>query len=503
MGRTARITRIVRSRPAKIVGGLLVVLLGVMVFRAETMPSRQEPATKLTDDAPVDADAVAKHLGAVIGMRTISEATRDAPPEELAKLHAWLRATYPRTHEKLAREPIGDGGSALYTWAGPPTVGGKTKPPMILCAHLDVVPVEGKESDWAHPPFEGVVADGFVWGRGALDDKLAVVGIMEAIESLLAEGFTPDRTVYIAFGHDEEIGGTHGAQKIVDVLAARGVHAGFALDEGGAITHGIFPGLRSDVATVAIAEKGFLTVDLKVDMPGGHSSTPRPDTAVTVLTRGLARLDDRKMPAHLSAETAPWIPFIAPEQSFGMKLALANLWITRPLVERALEKSPPSDAAMRTTIALTGLTAGLKDNVIPAQASAMVNFRILPGDTTEDAVRHVREVVADDRVRVEPREESRREPSPMSSIDDAAFHALARSIREVSDDTIVAPIVTLGATDGRYYHRVATNVYRFLPAHLEAQDLARVHGKDERARVSDVALAVRFYRRFLRLVASP
>jgi carboxypeptidase PM20D1 len=473
-----------------------------MVVRAETMPSRQESVTKLSGDPPVDADATAKRLGALIGMRTISEATRDAPPEELAKLHAWLRATYPRTHEALTREPIGDGGSALYTWSSPNAVGGKSKPPIILCAHLDVVPVEGKESEWTHPPWAGEIADGFVWGRGALDDKLAVVGIMEAIESLLAEGFAPDRTVYVAFGQDEEIGGTRGATKIVDALAARGVHADFALDEGGVITHGIFPGVRSDVATIAIAEKGFLTVDLKVELPGGHSSTPRPDTAVTVLTRALARLADQKMPARLSPETAPWIPFIAPEQSFGLKLALANLWITRPLVERALEKSPPSDAAMRTTTAVTGLTAGLKDNVIPAQASAMVNFRILPGDTTEDAVRHVREVVADDRVRVEPREDSRREPSPMSSIDGPAFHALARSIREVSDDTIVAPIVTLGATDGRYYHRVAQDVYRFIPAHLEAQDLSRVHGRDERARVSDVALAVRFYRRFLRLVAS-
>jgi carboxypeptidase PM20D1 len=491
--------RLLRSRPVKLGLGALGLLLLVMVVRAETMPSRQLAVTPLTGDAPVDANVVGQRLGALIRKKTVSESDGKAPRQELDALRAWLEATYPRTHAELghAETFVDDSqiGQLLYTWKPKAP---SNKAPIILIAHLDVVPVDGDPKTWTHPPFEGEVADGFVWGRGALDDKLAVVGIFEAIESLLSQEFSPDRTVYVALGEDEEISGTHGASKIAAALKAQGVQAELALDEGGAITQGIIPGVTADVATIAIAEKGYLTLDLGVDMTGGHSSTPRPETAVTVLTRATTRLSENKLPAHLDTETVPWIPFIAPEQSFGMKVALANLWLTRPLVERTLGKKPASDATMRTTTAVTGITTGVKDNVIPAHASAVVNFRVLPGQTTQGVTEEVRALIADDRVKIVPREASRTEPSPMSSTTSAGYDLVARTIRELDDHILVMPIVTLGATDGRYYTGVARDVYRFTPAHLTGDDLARIHGKDERASLTDVSLAVRFYRQFLR-----
>jgi carboxypeptidase PM20D1 len=507
-GRRASRLRFLRSRPAKLVGGALALLLVVMVVRAETMPSRQPQVQRLTTDAPVDVPVVATHLSEIIRFRTVSEAGGKVPREELDRLRAWLEKTYPRTHAALSHtETFADDsqvGQLLYTWKGAARPDGAAqKPPIILIAHLDVVPVDGDPATWTHPPFAGEIADGYVWGRGALDDKLAAVGIFEAIESLLAQGFSPDRTVYIALGEDEELYGTHGGSKIAQALEAAGVHAELALDEGGAITHGIIPGVTADVATIAIAEKGYLTLDLTVDMSGGHSSTPRPETAVTVLTRATTRLTENKLPAHLDTDTVPWIPFIAPEQSFGMKVALANLWLTRPIVERVLAKKPASDATLRTTTAVTGLTSGVKDNVIPAHASAVVNFRVLPGETTRGVTEAVRATIDDERVHVEPREVSRTEPSPMSSVTSPGYELIARTIREVDDSVLVMPIVTLGATDGRYYTRVADNVYRFLPARLMAEDLGRIHGKDERASLTDLTTAVRFYRQFVKSACSP
>jgi carboxypeptidase PM20D1 len=397
-------------------------------------------------------------------------------------------------HQALTREKVGEA-AALYTWAGQdPSLA-----PLLLLAHQDVVPVEpGTEDAWTHPAFAGDVADGFVWGRGTLDDKVGVVGILEAIESLLEEGFVPRRTILLAFGHDEEISGAKGAGRIVTLLESRHVTPVVALDEGGPITEGIVPGIAAPVAVIGVSEKGYLTIELSVSVPGGHTSTPPPTGAIGVLGAAIAKLEANPMPANLGGAMEEFARYVAPEMAFGLRFVFANAWITRPLLVRALAAAPATNASIRTTTAVTIFNAGVKDNVIPASAKATVNFRVLPGDTSETVLAHVRRVVDDERVQIAVDKASLSEPSPTSSSDSEAFRTLARSIREVFPGVIVAPSLFLGATDGRKYVPIAKDVYRFLPIKMNAEDLKRLHGKNERVGVPAFADAVRFYRCFAR-----
>jgi carboxypeptidase PM20D1 len=467
----------------------------VLVAGATTMPSRQPAVVSLPRDAlVVDGDAVAAKLAAIVKRKTVS-ASLDlpSPPEELDALHADLAEAFPKVHAALAREVIGDH-SLLYTWKG----SDPARKPIILCAHMDVVPVEpGTEAAWTHPAFDGVVEGGFVWGRGTLDDKGSLVAILAAVDALLAEGFAPARTVYLAFGQDEEISGRNGAARIVETLASRGVRAELALDEGSAIVEGVVTDVPAPVAAIGIAEKGYLSVDLTSEVPGGHSSTPARDNALTVLARAVERLQSEPMPARIDGATAQFFAWAAPEMRFGPRLALANTWVTGPLVRKMLSTSPTLGASIRTTTAVTVFHAGVKDNVVPATARATVNFRVLPGDTTGDVLAHVSHVIDDARITASPQAGSRTEPSRVSQVDARGFGLLARTVREVFPGTVVAPSLVLGATDGRYYAQVADDVYRFFPFRLGALDIKRIHGKDERIAVATLADGVRFYRRFV------
>jgi carboxypeptidase PM20D1 len=330
-----------------------------------------------------------------------------------------------------------------------------------------------------------------------MDDKAGVVGILEAIERMLARDVTPKRTVIIALGHDEEVAGKRGAVPMVERLAQRGVRAAFALDEGGAIASGLVPKLGSPVALIGVTEKGYATVNFTVEAKGGHSGQPPPTTSVGILSAAITKLEARPMPPRLDGAMREMVAWLAPEMPFGPRAALTNLWLAEPLVLEVFAHAPATNASIRTTMAATMFHAGVKDNVIPASAKATVNFRILPGDSSAGVLAHVRDVVADDKVRIEIEQSSVAEPSPVSRTTAEGFVAIARTVREVFPGTLVAPSLTLGATDGRHYTRIADDVYRFLPMPVSPTDLARVHGTNERIGVAALGDAVRFYERLL------
>jgi len=484
-----------RPRRVLSVAALGVLLaVGFVGARTATLPSRQ-PTPRPLADAPVDAAAAAEHLAGALRCKTISAPPSEARPEaELARLHEHLRASFPLVHERLVLEKINDFG-LLYTWKGSDAAA----PPYVLLSHQDVVPIEESTAgDWTHPPFDGVVADGFVWGRGALDDKVGVVAILESVEALLREGFQPRRTVVLAFGHDEEQAGVEGAGGLASALVERGVHAEFVLDEGGPITMGVVPGVRAPVAVVGVSEKGYVTVELTATTPGGHSSTPPRDTAVSVLARAVERVQGSPMPASVERGVGKFADFIAPEMAFGYRLVFSNRTLFGPLLGAVLSGGQATNATIRTTTAATVFQAGVKDNVLPATARALVNFRIVPGDTSAAVLAHVNRVIEDPRVVARPLPETLNEPSPVSSTDSRAFARIAQTVRDVFPDTLVAPSTFIGATDGRLYTRVAPDTYRFLPVPLTSQDIGRIHGKDERIAVADLANAVRFYRQLMR-----
>jgi carboxypeptidase PM20D1 len=472
--------------------GVLGIFLGVIAFRTLNFTSRQlniQPVEKIR----LDRDALLQRLSEAIQYRTITNRAIDSGGFEFQRFHDFLAKSFPRVHERLSKQRIG-GHSLFYSWNGKDS---RLKP-ILLMAHMDVVPVDpATESSWHHPPFSGRVAGGYIWGRGTMDDKGSVMAIMEAAENLLASGFEPQRTIYLAFGHDEEVGGNSGAANIAAVLRSRRVELEFVLDEGLNILKGIISGVSSPVALVGIAEKGYLSIRLTVEAAGGHSSVPPADTAIEVMSRALHKLLAVPFSSQLNGPARQMFEFLGPEMAWTKRLALANLWLFDPLVRKQLASSPLTNAAIRTTLAPTIITSGIQENVLPTKAAAVINLRILPGETIAGTIEHVRKAIDDPKVQLTPLP-VRMEPSSVSDTEAQSFKLLHRTIRQIAPDTIVAPSLLVAATDSRHYAALTRNIYRFLPITLRPDDAKRYHGVDERISIEDYERCVRFYAQLMR-----
>jgi len=474
--------------------GLVALLAAVLVVNTLRQGSRQVVVPALQALA-VDKAAVAESMAMAVRAKTVSGLLDPAGVAlEFDALHAHLRKRYPLVHATMEREVVG-AHSLLYTWRGSDA----QAKPILLLAHQDVVPVApGTESLWKKPPFAGVVEEGLVWGRGTLDNKSNLITQMEAAEMLLKAGFKPRRTVYLAFGHDEEVGGRLGAVPTVALLKQRGVKLEYVLDEGLAVTEGILPGVKQPLALIGLAEKGILSLRLTATAAPGHSSMPPAagNSAIGMLSAALTRLDNNPMPGGIQGAAAELFATVAPELPFGQRLAMSNLWLLKPVVENMLGKGASTNAMMRTTTALTIVNAGNKENVLPGKAEAVVNFRILPGDTSESVIAHVKRAIADPRIEVQPISAAAEASSVSSSTADA-YRLIERTVREVFPDSLVAPGLVLAGTDSRHFESIAEQTYRFMPIRFKSEDLTRVHGTDERISIDQLADMVRFYHRLL------
>lgn len=475
------------------VGVALVLLAGLVSARTALYRPAEELGVERAPFVAVPAGS-AERLAGAVRIQTISSADHGhADSGAFGRLHAHLAGAFPRVHATLRRELVNER-SLLFTWPG-------TDPslnPLLLMGHLDVVPVEpGTEEKWQQPPFSGAVADGFVWGRGSIDNKSTVVGTLEAVEMLLAEGFRPKRTIYLAYGHDEETGGAQGAGKIAELLKNRQVRLDMVLDEGGVIGDGLLPGISSPVAFVGVAEKGFATVELSVEGAGGHSSLPPRQSTVGILSAAITRLEANQMPARIEGATRQLFDTVGPRFPLTQRAIFANLWLTKPLVQRRLEANPSTNAMVRTTTAVTVFQAGSKDNVLPTSARASINFRVLPGDTVASVLDHVRRVVDDDRVEARIAGTFQSEPSAISSRNSQSFRTLQATIQSLAPDVVVAPYLVVVVTDARYFAEISSNVFRFLPLRLTSNDLERMHGIDERISIDQYENAIRLYRQLL------
>ncbi|MBL8376838.1 MAG: M20 family peptidase [Burkholderiales bacterium] len=482
----------------RFVAGLLVavlVLVGVLLGNTWRQGSVQVSVTPLAPLA-VDAGAVAQSMAAAVRARTVSGLADPTGSEAaFAALQAHLRERYPLVHAQLKREVIG-AHSLLFTWPGSDT----SAKPIALLAHQDVVPVApGTEALWQHQPFAGVIADGHVWGRGTLDNKVNLITQLEAVETLLKAGYKPRRGALFFFGHDEEVGGREGAVQAVAMLRQRGVRLEFVLDEGLAITDGVLAGVKAPLALIGLAEKGGVSLKLTAKAPPGHSSMPPAASgasAIGMLSAALNQLDRHPVEGGIRGVAAGMFAVVAPELPLAQRVPLANLWLFRPVVESMLARGAATNAMLRTTTALTMVNAGNRPNVLPGDATAVVNFRLLPGDSSASVTEHVRRVIADERIAIEVLGNPA-EPSRISAADAAGFRLIERSIREVFPQALVAPGLVLAGTDSRHFEPIADNVYRFMPIRFASADLARVHGTDERIAVDQLAGMVRFYHRLL------
>jgi carboxypeptidase PM20D1 len=483
----------------------LGLLVAVLVVKAAMLSPPDHDIPPAPDVPAVDADTVAGHMAALVQARTVSLVKHDGSPEpaadpaEFERLHAKLRELYPRVHETLQVEPVATH-SRLYRWPGTDP----SLPPVLFAAHLDVVPVEpGTEENWTHPAFAGAIEDGFVWGRGAIDDKLGVVGLMDAVESLLAEGYAPKRTVLLAFGHDEEVGGHGGAQQIAARLQERGVAPWFVFDEGGALVLDAIPTLDKPTAFVGVSEKGYASFELVVVDEGGHSNSPPPTGAIGRLARAVVRLEEQQMDTDIRGATGLMLDAIAPHVGLALRVPLANRWLLEPALEAFTASDPAGNPTVRTTTAVTIFEAGVADNVLASRARAVVNFRLLPGDTVADVEAHIREVIGDNGIAISCFGTCT-EPSATAPVDDGRFALIEASINQVYPDAVVAPYLVIGGTDARHYQPLAEDnaAYRFLPLRMRPEDRSRLHGTDERIAVQDLEDGVRFYMILLKNSAS-
>ncbi|MCB0705018.1 MAG: M20 family peptidase [Saprospiraceae bacterium] len=469
---------------------LLIVLSLLIWFNTFRFTSRQLAVEPLA--AEMLPDSLANRFAKAIRFPTISSVS-GVDTIAFRGLDSLLIEQFPLVHQQLNFQRINEF-SRVYHWSGTDAL----LEPMLLLAHLDVVPAENSEQ-WMHPPFSGNIEDGFIWGRGTLDDKLSAWAILETLESLLKTDFQPKRGIYIAFGHDEETSGEWGAASIAASFEEKGLHFAFVLDEGLVILENALEGLKSPVAMIGIAEKGICTLNVSVDLEtGGHSMMPPPETAVGILAQAITNLQENPLPASIDGAAGRFFDYIGPEMNGLEKVVMANRWLTSGLLVGKLEDDPAANAMLRTTMAPTMIRGGVRSNILPTRTSAKVNVRIIPGESVESVLAYCRSIVDDSRVRIQLDSTiSYNDPSKVSDIDVFGFQLIQRTCLEIYPDIIVAPSLVIGYTDSRNYQDLSDQIYRFCPVQIDRSDLVRIHGSNERIEVSAYLNMIRFYRRLI------
>lgn len=459
---------------------LLIAVLLFNTFRAKPWPVMPSPAAQ----APLP-DSAAQHLSRAIQIPTISISDSSAVDTAAFKLFgSFIDQSYPLIHTHLSKTVIKDF-SYVYEWKG----SDPSLLPIILMSHYDVVPVEPASiGKWTQGPFSGAITGSLIWGRGSLDDKFGVISILEGTEAMLRKGFAPKRTIYLCFGHDEEIRG-QGAMAIAEYLSRKNIRAEMVLDEGGQITEEKIKDVKRPVAFIGVAEKGYASFELMVEKEGGHSSIPPRETAIDILTAALQRLRSKTPPTKLTPQIKEVIRRVSPSSNdFINRMAGANQWLLEGISERVIAAQPEGSAMIHTTIVPTVIESGVKDNVIPSMAKAIVNCRILTGENAQTVEAFIKEAIHDERVQIRKLGKLNSDPSPATSIDSPAFKRIESAIYKNIPAVIPVPYQMVGGTDSRHYRRISDGIVNFLPM----TDAQGFHGINERVTLRDLQRGVNF-----------
>ncbi|MCX6211961.1 MAG: M20/M25/M40 family metallo-hydrolase [Bacteroidetes bacterium] len=468
---------------AVFIGVVLLAIVGIVLFKTlSNTPGAHQKSSELT---PLTKEAIA-HMTEAIQIKT--ETPNDAYEFDTATFFAYrkfLEKSYPLVHKNLPRTVV-DSFNYIYEWKGTDT----SILPMVLMAHYDVVPVEASAVKlWHAAPYGGEVKEGYIWGRGVIDDKSSMIEILEAAEAQLAKGFQPKQTILLCFGADEESSGK-GATAVVKYFKSKNQRFDIVVDEGGEISTEDMKEVKRPIASIGVGEKGYVTLILTVQIAGGHSSIPAKSTAIDILSKGLYQLRQNQMPAKLTPPIRAYLERVSSyTENFGKKMALSNLWLFEKQVLSSMSDAPSSNAMVRTTIVPTILNSGVRDNVIPTYATAYVNSRILPGETQKDVYNFVEKTVNDTNIKITYYHNYSTMPSPTTDINSKAFKRVENAIIAVVDDVIVAPMVMLGASDSRNYREVSDGVINFTPI----TNGKGYHGIDERMLVTDFQKGIHFF----------
>lgn len=469
-------------------GVLLLALIAVLLFNTFRFnPASESSKPSITINK---YDTAALHLSQALQIKTVSFGdTLPIDTAEFIKFRTFMETTYPLMHQKLEKKSF-NLFSYVFTWKGKDT----TLAPYVLMAHTDVVPVEAiAESKWSYPSFSGTIDKDTIWGRGAVDDKGSAIAIMEAVELSLQENIQPNRTIYLCFGHDEEISGKRGAAIFSKWFDSSNIKPALVLDEGGMVDTEKFKATGRPVAVVGTGEKGYTNIDLTVEIPGGHSSTPMKETAIDILNKAIVKVRAKQMPALIAPPVQDLLNRTSAGESFFTKMVMANMWLFKGSVIKKMEASNQTNAMVHTTLVPTIVKAGIKDNVIPSIAKATFNSRILPGQTSDDVVAFVIKAINDERVIVKKQTISLFEASATTSADHPTFKKIEGLTQQVLPNVLVSPYLVVGATDSRYFRPFSESVLNFSPM----QNVKGFHGIDERLGKEDLNRMITFYKLFI------
>lgn len=465
-------------------------------YRASTFyVDQQYHPQKQTIRVEVNQATVIENFSKAIQIATVSQ-DYPAPvtPAPFLAFHQHLQNSFPKVHQ-FAQRTIINKYSLVYKFQGSDT---HLKPALFM-GHMDVVPVDqATKNKWTHDAFAGVIDNEKIWGRGALDDKATVMALMEAMELSLKEGKQPKRTIYFAFGHDEEVGGSQGAKIIAEYFQQQKVSFEFVLDEGGAILKGYIKNVQQSVGIIGIAEKGFMNIRLIAERPGGHSSMPPENTGPGILAAAIVKLEQNKFPSTLRYTNLTF-DAIGSYADFKTRFAMANQWLTAPLIKKKLLADQSKAAGLRTTTATTMMKGSSKSNILPTKASVVVNFRILPGETWQTVLATVKSIVNDERVSYEVFMNNN--PSKVSSTDSKGYKWISQTIREFEPDSLVAPYLVMGGTDSKYFYPLTDSVYRFLMIKLTPDVQKTIHGIDEHIKIEDYVEGIQYFHELFRKVS--
>lgn len=469
-------------------GAALLLLLAIILVR--TLSFRPRAGVTPSDESiSFDGDRAIENLRALVRCKTVSRYTHDEEDDgEFRRLLELLPTLYPNVFATCTYRELPDR-AILFHWKG-----SGEGDPAVLMAHYDVVPVD--PAGWTRPPFDAVMEDGVIWGRGTLDTKVTFGSALFAVDHLIAEGFVPTRDVYLAFSGGEEVNGP-GATHIVDLFEQEGIRPSLVLDEGGAVVEGVFPGVSAPCGMIGIAEKGMMDVAYETKSQGGHASAPKPHTPVGILARACCRVENDPFPSHLTRPVSEMFDTLGRHSSFLYRMIFANLWCFSPVLDLICKKSGGElNALMRTTVAFTRMQGSQASNVIPPEASMVSNIRLNPQDRMESALARLKKTVGDDTVTF--RVIQGMDPSRISETKCEGYDIVARAVASTWRGAIVSPYLMVQCSDSRHWGRISDRVYRFSAMDLTSAERATIHGNDEHIRVETVLRAAEFYIRLLR-----
>ncbi len=467
---------------------LVAVFFAVILIRAALFRPKTQPVTS-SEPVSFNRDAAVKALAELVKCKTVS---RNDPAlednEEFDKLTGLLPGLYPRVFEACTLRQLPDR-ALLFRWPGK-----CSEKPSVMMAHYDVVPAD--ESKWEKPPFDAVIADGVLWGRGTLDTKATLNGVLFAANELIGQGFVPENDIYFAFSGGEEVNGK-GASNIVSYFVEQGICPALVVDEGGAVVENVFPGVKMPCGLIGIAEKGMMNAQFRTLSAGGHASAPKPHTPVGVLAAACKRIEDRPFRMKLTKPAAEMFDTLGRHSTFLYRVIFANLWCFGWVLDLLGKTSGGEmNALLRTTVAFTQMEGSTARNVIPPEAKMVANMRLNPADSVDSALAYLNKIVRNDAVEISALESF--EPSAISETNCPAWDKVASAVAENWPGCIVSPYLMVQCSDSRHYGTLSNHVYRFSAMDLTAQERASIHGSNERIRLETVCKAVSFYIRLMK-----